>query len=374
MNTNKTFKVIVVGDSGSGKSSFIKRSKTEEFDGKYYPAQDPDITTIKYNDIVFKVWDNKEYRKEYRKEFYKDADAAIFILDSSVDQPTPNFDYFKTKLKGISTVLTVYSKSDILEIIFPNYISFSSKTGKNCNLIWMKLYEMLVSNDEINYKTLTFNNIKSEFDVVLVGSQKFDKDNLFLGYKKEEYSYENSHHSLKFRFPDGEVKLNIHDRTGSPESTKLFETRIDVVIILCDLTQKTPFVDTKKYIDMFGKTKKYLVLGDGSDRINSDCFGSEKTISQRISLDYKEFYSTKSMGKIWTNLAKELSDKISKYSVYDKINDVNTNIKSLTDTENNTNKVNNNNTLEVSFIPVTTVYWIDMPDYKIKVTHEFIKK
>jgi GTP-binding nuclear protein Ran len=55
------FKIVLVGDGGVGKTSFIERHKRGSFDEKYVPTQGVDVTPLTFNTnyglVTFKVWD-----------------------------------------------------------------------------------------------------------------------------------------------------------------------------------------------------------------------------------------------------------------------------------------------------------------------------
>lgn len=85
-NKIQSFKIILLGDSGTGKSSYVTRL-TGEFKDKYVPTIGTQITTIYQKTsqgyVRFNIWDaagNKEHLGLFDK-FYMYSDAALIFYD-----------------------------------------------------------------------------------------------------------------------------------------------------------------------------------------------------------------------------------------------------------------------------------------------------
>jgi GTP-binding nuclear protein Ran len=82
-----TFKIVLVGDGGCGKTSYIKQLRKQEFDGKYIATQGVDVCPLTFNSnygpIVFKVWDCAGQDKfcGLKDGYYINAQAAIVTFD-----------------------------------------------------------------------------------------------------------------------------------------------------------------------------------------------------------------------------------------------------------------------------------------------------
>jgi len=86
----KEFKIVLLGESGVGKTCIIKRYIKNEFNDKEFSTKCASFDTkvIKldaFNDIYIKlnIWDTagQEKYRSISKIFYKDASAAILVYD-----------------------------------------------------------------------------------------------------------------------------------------------------------------------------------------------------------------------------------------------------------------------------------------------------
>jgi GTP-binding nuclear protein Ran len=84
MTQNHLFKLVLIGDGGVGKTSFIKRHIKGEFDPKYDPTLGVEVHPIKFrtnrgDNIIFNVWDTAGQAKMggLRDGYYLDAHCAI---------------------------------------------------------------------------------------------------------------------------------------------------------------------------------------------------------------------------------------------------------------------------------------------------------
>ena len=89
-NNNKDvqeIKVIVVGDGGVGKTTFVKRHLSGEFERRYIATQGVEVHPMKFTTskgtITFNVWDTagQEKLSGLRDCYYIDAHCAIIMFD-----------------------------------------------------------------------------------------------------------------------------------------------------------------------------------------------------------------------------------------------------------------------------------------------------
>ena len=80
-------KVIIVGDGGVGKTTFVKRHLTGEFERRYIATQGVEVHPMKFTTskgvITFNVWDTagQEKLSGLRDCYYIDAQCAIIMFD-----------------------------------------------------------------------------------------------------------------------------------------------------------------------------------------------------------------------------------------------------------------------------------------------------
>lgn len=87
MNNKNTFKVVLVGDGGVGKTTYINRFKTGEFEKKYVPTVGVEVKPLVFHTnqgkFTLNIWDTAGVEKYggLRDGYYIGADACIFMFD-----------------------------------------------------------------------------------------------------------------------------------------------------------------------------------------------------------------------------------------------------------------------------------------------------
>lgn len=82
-----TFKLILVGDGGTGKTTFVKRHLTGEFEKKYVATLGVEVHPLRFHTnrgpIVFNCWDTAGQEKfgGLRDGYYIQGQAAIIMFD-----------------------------------------------------------------------------------------------------------------------------------------------------------------------------------------------------------------------------------------------------------------------------------------------------
>jgi GTP-binding nuclear protein Ran len=83
------FKLVILGEGGVGKTSFVQRHNSGEFVKKYEPTHGVDVSTVSFStnkgDIHFKCWDvaGQNEFTGFQDGYYIKADCAIIMFDVS---------------------------------------------------------------------------------------------------------------------------------------------------------------------------------------------------------------------------------------------------------------------------------------------------
>ena len=96
---NSIFKVVLLGESGVGKTSIISRYTTDNYSDNVMSTTGATFATKKiviepYHKIKFKIWDTagQEKFRSLTKIFYKNASVAILVYDIT---RLETFEFFK---------------------------------------------------------------------------------------------------------------------------------------------------------------------------------------------------------------------------------------------------------------------------------------
>lgn len=80
-------KLVLIGDGGVGKTCYVKRHKTGEFERKYVPTMGVEVSPLTFQTtrgpICFHVWDTagQERFGGLREGYYLEANCAIIMFD-----------------------------------------------------------------------------------------------------------------------------------------------------------------------------------------------------------------------------------------------------------------------------------------------------
>ena len=127
-----SYKIVLVGNGGVGKTTFIKRHITGEFERNYEPTKGCCIYPLNFNTscghIKFSVWDTAGQEKfgGLRDGYYVGADAAIIMFDVS---SRISYKQIPSWYRDIRRV-----ESDIPVILIGNKIDINDRQVKDKNV------------------------------------------------------------------------------------------------------------------------------------------------------------------------------------------------------------------------------------------------
>ena len=118
------FKLVIIGDGGVGKTTFVKRHISGEFQKPYIPTKGAEVSEIEFmtnrGKILFKIWDTAGQEKfgSLRECYYVDANCAIIMFDLSSRQTyknVPKWHKDLTKICENIPIVLVGNKADVKE-------------------------------------------------------------------------------------------------------------------------------------------------------------------------------------------------------------------------------------------------------------------
>jgi len=117
-----TFKLVIIGDGGVGKTTFVKRHISGEFQKPYIPTKGAEVSEIEFmtnrGKILFKIWDTAGQEKfgSLRECYYVDANCALIMFDLSSRQTyknVPKWHKDLTKICENIPIVLVGNKADV---------------------------------------------------------------------------------------------------------------------------------------------------------------------------------------------------------------------------------------------------------------------
>jgi small GTP-binding protein len=162
----KSFKVVVLGEHATGKTSLLRRLIYGEFDSEYLPTVKAEAFEKEYrfrNGVIRMVlWDTPGSLEEVGDEFFRDARAAIIIYDVCNLHSFRSVDTWYKSLSKYSMdksyVWLVANKIDLessrlindeqvkdkIKNIDVNYAEISAKTGENVDQLFRSMLRKLI--------------------------------------------------------------------------------------------------------------------------------------------------------------------------------------------------------------------------------------
>ncbi len=144
-----TFKCVLVGCGGAGKTAFVMRHLADKFKSKYTPTLGVEVHPLVFNTtsgpICLNIWDTAGTKKYggLSDGYYLEAQCAIIMFDRTKEPTYSSICSFYERIRnmcGSIPIVLIESKSDLhTDFPFPNldltnYLGcykISSKNGKN---------------------------------------------------------------------------------------------------------------------------------------------------------------------------------------------------------------------------------------------------
>ena len=136
-NDQLTFKLILVGDGGVGKTTFVKRHRTGEFEKKYLATIGVEVHPLRfhtnYGEICFSCWDTAGQEKfgGLRDGYYIQGRCAILMFDVTSRTSYKNAPNWYRDLvrvcEGIPVVLVGNKIDEKERKVQPKHITFHRK-------------------------------------------------------------------------------------------------------------------------------------------------------------------------------------------------------------------------------------------------------
>ena len=154
-----SFKIILIGNGGVGKSTFIEQLINKKFEKRYISSKG-DIYTIKFNtnkgEIIFNIndCDGQAYFSEKNNIFYQGADAAIIMFDTTNNISHKSVNKWAKDIYNICGNIPVVicgNKIDSNQRIIPkgDYCEISVKNNYNLNEPFSLIARKLMGNNDI---------------------------------------------------------------------------------------------------------------------------------------------------------------------------------------------------------------------------------
>lgn len=178
------FKIIILGESNVGKTSIIRKYKTDEFQDSIMSTIGIDTVTkminINNQSVLLNIWDTAGQERFFSitKSYYRNADAILLVFDLSVENTFNTVDRWYNNIKNETENVPLFligNKKDLVsdskyknfekkikEKAIEKNMKFyytSAKFGLNVEKIFEDMAKTLLKNDKHRKLTKSKNKI-----------------------------------------------------------------------------------------------------------------------------------------------------------------------------------------------------------------------
>ncbi len=165
--TSKEIKLLLVGDGEVGKTVFVKRHKTGEFERQYISSPDR-VSNLHFHtsagEVIFNIWELNDLND--LSEEYSDADAAIIMFDVTSECSYKSAPEYYKKITSICSKIPIVlcgnkvdcrdRKVKLVDINFHrdvniSYYGTSSKSNSKFGKPFLTIIKELLKDDTIHY-------------------------------------------------------------------------------------------------------------------------------------------------------------------------------------------------------------------------------
>lgn len=162
-----SYKIVLVGDSGVGKSTFLKRHLTGEFETKHIPTMGVSVHPLTFHtnhgEIKFKVWDcaGLDQYAGLQNGYYLGAQGVICMFDLSNNITEKSVPHWIEKVRIVVPAIPVIcgNKCDIQDrrnvkpgpVSSFKYFDISAKSNYNYDKPFLELARQLTGHQDLTF-------------------------------------------------------------------------------------------------------------------------------------------------------------------------------------------------------------------------------
>lgn len=170
--TQQTYKILMIGDSNVGKTTFVQRFLTGEFQKNHVPTCGVDMKEItyyntNYGKITLQLWDlaGREDFKGLSDGYHIEADATLLFFDMTNKESYRNLNKWKNEVEtviGRKPMVICGTKDDLgFQRVVKNvtlhvkwnckFVPISMKTNRNFERPFLELLRELTGHSDLGF-------------------------------------------------------------------------------------------------------------------------------------------------------------------------------------------------------------------------------